>query len=296
VKNKVLVLGTAFIFVVVSLLAGLWGGAKAGSGDFQETQLVAVSEENSMALLQAPSSVLSESSEDIAAASSPSETAIPLSIVETANELLALRQSRQHHPGWIWMLEEYTGGPQRGLPNGVIFPDHYLIETWYHVNQELLVDRYVFLERDLDGNILQLAVYSDGQSWSSVFGETVESPPFPVPANLDVDFLPRVAGGNSRSTSSVVQTELEGQQVYKFSGQEWLSGPTKFATIEHSIIGTEVDFFFDANTGLCTRYVYRLILAKDRSTVFYAESLFTIEFGAEPPQEILDLFEAPFRQ
>jgi len=160
-------------------------------------------------------------------------------------------------------------------------PDHYVTESWYHINDAKLVDEYVTLEKSMDGQILQATVSHDGKYWNSYTGQTGKFEPFSL--RIDEENLNRhieYAATNPHTVEVIDSTTV------KITAAQMYAEPFTLDGYEKRITGTIGYDYYDIDTGNMIQSEV-IILFEDGSNEVLSRVIFTIKLDSTPPSEIM---------
>jgi hypothetical protein len=211
--------------------------------------------------------------------------------MEVIGELLNKSYSIVYNPGWIYIEEEHIGDRDTMIPEGVIYPEPWYRIGWYHVNDDLLVDKYVHLDKGGQGDLFQITVFTDGYSWNSFYGDITAVKPFRL-SRRDRVVLDSIL--NSPNASPFVDlVDGDGSPTYIFTRSERIEPlDVHFETLGRvTVVGMEVHDNFDAETGSYKKLLQFVFLEGDENPQLLYEVNYKTELDAQPPQEIFDLIE-----
>ena len=156
------------------------------------------------------------------------------------------------NPGWLYIKESGEGDGDlsgRGsLPNGQDIPINYTSEIWYHFDDQLRVIEFVSIQRDANGQAVQIGVHSNGTSWNSATGETSALEPF-VLSTLDYGFAEQATAFAASSQVDEMAVVLNGKPALLFSSLESYPEPLLMAEANQSVVANEGRAYLDPETG-----------------------------------------------
>jgi hypothetical protein len=195
-------------------------------------------------------------------------------------------------PGWLHVTEKATYDVDKEnlgtLSNGAVVPLQYQVDTWYHINDRGLVFQYVLIQSTLDGETVQVSVYTDQVIRNLMTNTVIQKEAYSLGA-MDYHFSDEMVDFTDRTGKSATLklTKVDGHQAAIFTLDETLSEPTTTENYNQPVYGTRTIAYYDTQSGLLFRFE-RIRIFKDGSerTFYYTD--ITVEQNANPPADILD--------
>jgi hypothetical protein len=195
----------------------------------------------------------------------------PSDLIATVKYLKAAIQEYYNVSGWIFIKSESFNFRR---PDGSIDmlhrPDHYVTESWYHINAAKLVDECVTLEKSMDGQILQATVSHAGKFE-------------PFSLRIDEENLNRhieYAATNPHTVEVIDSTTV------KITVVDMSPEPFTLDGYEKRITGTIGYNYYDIDTGSRIQSEV-IILFEDGSNEVLSRVIFTIRLDLTPPPETM---------
>jgi len=216
--------------------------------------------------------------------------------IDSISNLINKSAKTINQSGWVHVEETtvYDIDQENNgiLPDGKMIPLSYINDSWYHINDEGLVDQSVSMMKSDTGEILQTTIFSNNVSWSSSANEDTAQGPFYLGA-LDYNFAADVQDILSRQS---VQPEFVNEKESIKSGISTFAVNEKLdpalLTVDYKMPVYSVSTFasFDNTTGFLTE-LNRVMKFEDGSERTYFHITLKIDTGLEPPKEIVTLIE-----
>lgn len=212
--------------------------------------------------------------------------------LEELQALVAKGALPTNKAGWIYIKSttDYDSDlPNNGtLSNGQAIPNHFTSEDWLHLDDQQQVFESVSIMRSLDGQIIQVGVFSNGTVWNSATGESYPLTPWKL-GLLDNGFSKEVQRHIGITTLEKANTQLNGLPLTLFVMRETYNKPTQSADFKQPSLSSEQRAYFDPVTGQLRLSEMVVNLADGTERVFSRGST-DIQFDALPPAEVLNYF------
>ncbi|HIE25378.1 MAG TPA: hypothetical protein EYP74_05185, partial [Anaerolineales bacterium] len=98
------------------------------------------------------------------------------------------------------------------FPNGVVLPLHQIEDSWFFLNEEMLVIKMVSLVKNNAGEIVQFGVYKNGTIQNSVFDEQNQQEPYLL-GNLDGGLTRDLSRAEEYGAVVKVNTFVDGEDA-----------------------------------------------------------------------------------
>jgi len=203
---------------------------------------------------------------------------------------------RINQPGWVHVQETtvYDIDQENNgvLPDGKVIPLSYINDSWYHINNDGLVDQSVSMMKSDTGETLQTTVFTNNVSWSSSANEDTAQGPYYL-GSLDYHFAADVQDVLSRLS---VQPEFVNAKdsiisgISTFAVNEKLDPPLLTVDYKMPVYLVSTIANFENTTGFLTE-LNRVMKFEDGSERTYFHITLKIDTGIEPPKEIITLIE-----
>jgi hypothetical protein len=188
--------------------------------------------------------------------------------------------------GWLY-VKEYLTHDVDPLPDieGLIPLQDTVTEIWYYINSNGMVEKFVTIEKTVNGEITQIAVFSDGTVWNSSVDEIVTQESF-LFEGLHYG-LPSQLKSPDIEVNTVVNGDLN---VTEFSISIPENEPIDMLDYDKALLSMGHYYIFDSLTGFL----------KTKKTIAYLEDgsqreldfiQVEVKIGAAPPSEVLKYFE-----
>lgn len=190
--------------------------------------------------------------------------------------------------GWLYMVTHHMRDKDRvsSLPNGQVIPLNYLSETWYHLNDQGQAVEVIAFMRSEDGEPVQISTFR-GNIWRNLtIGEKWGGEPFTP--RLDLGFSADAAQAHGwGSTLSQQTVTLAGRTALRFTMRDEFGSPLLMEGYTQPVISAERRAYFDTRSGALLLLERVLVTADGKERVVERVDPITIEYGAEPPAEVL---------
>jgi len=190
--------------------------------------------------------------------------------------------------GWLHMVTHHMRDKDRGssLPNGQAIPLNYISETWYRLDDQGQAVEVIAFMRSEDGEPVQISTFR-GNIWRNLtVGEKWDGEPFmPRP---DLGFSADAAQAREwGSTLSQQTVTLAGRTALRFTMRDEFGSPLLMEGYAQPVISAERRAYFDARSGALFLLERVLVIADGKERVVERMDPITIEYGVEPPAEVL---------
>ncbi len=191
--------------------------------------------------------------------------------------------------GWVHVVMKQTinSDTTNTAPDGSIAPNEFITEDWVMLDENGNQVRGVFLQRNLEGNIIQVSILKDGNWHNLTYGDVISAPES-LPYTFDFGF-PEVATRLKNSLTKS-QVELNGESLEKFSAMEKYAESARILGLSKKTTAFATEVFY--NTGGMIKYYQTTYTFEDGSSQVSSRIEVQIfEQGIEPPVEIMDYLE-----
>jgi len=234
-----------------------------------------------------------------AAVDAPIPVSVPPGRSEATDDQETIRQAIQtlvaqwsgtvrQGSGWLHMVTHHMRDKDRvsSLPNGQAIPLNYISETWYHLNDQGQAVEVIAFMRSEDGEPVQISTFR-GNIWRNLtVGEKWGGEPFTP--RLDLGFSADAAQAHGwGSTLSQQTVTLAGRTALRFTMRDEFGSPLLMEGYAQPVISAERRAYFDARSGALLLLERVLVTADGKERVVERVDPITIEYGAEPPAEVL---------
>lgn len=188
---------------------------------------------------------------------------------------------------WLY-VKEYVTHDVDPLPDieGLIPLQDTVTEIWYYINPNGMVEKFVTIEKTLDGEITQIAVFSDATAWNSSVDEFVSQKPF-LFEGLHYGLPYSQIKSPDIKVSTVVNGDLN---VTEFSISIQENEPIDMLDYDKALLSMDHYYVFDNLTGflITKKTIAHLEDGSERELDFIQVE---VKIGVEPPSEVLKYFE-----
>ena len=193
-----------------------------------------------------------------------------------------------------WLHYKYTY--ESDLENGIVFPDdsimpkEYVWESWYLVNEEGIVIESVTSLIDLEGSIIQQAVFANGTEYNLTFNiNHTNLEDYPLLLDLGVARMMLQGYENGLPLSSETD-EIDGRAVIRFILNQQYDDLNYISGSSQPVQAANMELVLDQNSGEILESKTVFILEDNTQELLQRQYDFTIEW-AELPQELGQLIE-----
>lgn len=280
----VVLLGIGFVVVQVRPLQASPQSKQPASADDKNNLIT--SDASELSIIVNPVSITADNN---APTSTPE---VDVSIVQEAQMLIQRwEDSLLLTPGWYHVISQHDRANKEvgSLPNGQSIPLDYVMDGWYKVNSDELVEAGVFIMRDFEGNEVQKSIYQDGTMRNLTFG--IEHPAEPAPLYLDFGFNRRLAETATNAHQlTVTQATLRNKtmSVFTIRNEDALGAVAGF---DQPITGSVYSAYFDSAEGSLAR-IERAFVIDGEVQVIETVDLLLAEMVTELPIEIQEALQS----
>lgn len=216
-----------------------------------------------------------------AAAPTPSteETNQKEQLSKEIQELFLAKEQELLKPGWLHIVYKTSlrKDVDRGfLTDGVPFPNEYIMEDWYLLDEENYAITSVTFMRDLEGNIVQKTIMVDGIMTNTTLGDQMSVEKFKP--SLDGGYLSMVA-----SMDTILGKKQENEKnfiVYEI----------KSNVVDGSVYQVAIQLFFDVQGNF--RKSETITIDTDGSEAIDSVTEFLVfENLKEPSKDVMDYYD-----
>lgn len=224
------------------------------------------------------------SNQDLSLAEKPkTEQVEPVEMLQALNgrALAALR------PGWVHLHEEkhyFTEAENNGvLPNQVAIPNDQIIDTWFNIRADRRILQSVSIMRTMDGQIVQVGVFSNGRAWNSATNEVQTEEPFRL-EGFDYNFLRELQRLQAFGAKVEMREQKtpDGGEGTLFIVRLLSGAPEKFDDFSRPVIASERRGLFSKESGYLIEEEV-IFTFDDGSQQIYSRVTQEIKF--EPPAD-----------
>jgi hypothetical protein len=214
----------------------------------------------------------------------------PNTILQEMKTLADRFSSKNLKPGWIHLSNQYFSYNDKGdgvLPSGGDIPKAYILEEYYHLNNERIAYEGVTFMKTLDGNIIQVNLLKKGVIKSLTFENANDVSPFSpeLDGGTVRNFTSAVKDGGHIKTASAIL--LNGEPSTLFDILNKFNQPMKFDRFNQPVNGIEKKAYFDEDGKLIQLDVYYSFIDGTQK-LDGSSTHFIVESGIVPPTEILN--------
>lgn len=221
-------------------------------------------------------------------------------LVENASRII-------NQPGWVYLKTIQVSDTDLEnfgvLPDGSVIPESYVMENWFHINEDGLVYEMIGMMKTLEGEIVQISAAANSKTWNSAFEgfEGEETPFFPKSlGGMDGRFLRNLEEQVEKfqQQPELVMETVNGNLLVTVSYsqiQEWPQLKENYknwqiAQYKELPISNTVTAVFDAATGFNIKTESVLTFEDGSQRVLYSSKKY-IETGIQPPAGMLKYLE-----
>lgn len=190
-------------------------------------------------------------------------------------------------PGWIHLVTETTTNPQAGQT----YPPPYLTsEQWYEIDPGGYVVRSVWIDKDANGNTIQLAAAVGNYSVNFTFGDAGFNNSQPY--QFSADMLTRDLAQAEQYGATVTREEItcdDGQSCILITTFETFSQPVQNPGETQVLAGAGRKVWISLTTGQQIQFQAFGRLEDGTERVDYTQRYLLAEKVPLPPQNILDI-------
>lgn len=189
--------------------------------------------------------------------------------------------------GWLY-VNEYMTHDVDPLPaiEGLIPLVDTNTDMWYYINSSGVVEKFVTIERTMDGQIAQVGIYSNGTAWNTMvdeiisvetllFEEILYGLPYShlISPDLAISYILKDGLSSTEFTITVVEKE-----------------PVDMLDYDKALVSMEHRYIFDTVTGFLVGK--KTIAHLEDGTQRESDNIqVVVKLGIEPPPDVLEYFE-----
>lgn len=191
--------------------------------------------------------------------------------------------------GWLYIKTHRThdiDAENFGVfSNGQELPKEYIFEDWFFINERGLIEQSVSIQTAMDGDIVQVGVYSDGTSWNTAVDEVR----YQAPASF-IGFDAGLQSELNNETLTMIPVVENDKQLMKYDFTLTEKEPVLADEYFKPQTSMKMEYFFDQSTGFLLRFKQTVFLEDGTQRIFdFFESDYQI--GREPPPDVLAYFD-----
>ena len=185
-------------------------------------------------------------------------------------------------------MNEYMTHDVDSLPDieGLIPLQDTVTEMWFYINSSGIVERSITIQETIDGQIVQVGVYSDGTAWNTLVDEIVPAEPF-LFEGLHYGLPNSQLNSPDIHVNTIVNGELS---VTEFSISILEDEPVDMLDYDKDLLFMDHYYVFDSLTGFLKtkKTIAHLEDGSQRELDFIQVE---VKIGVEPPSDVLKYFE-----
>lgn len=217
---------------------------------------------------------------------SPQTEQKQLSISEQVGNLTEKGATNYRKAGWIHMVTHQTlnSDTQNTAPDGTVAPNEYITDDWILLDNNGNEVQGVFLQRNMQGNIIQVSVLKDKAWHNLTYGDIIPAPDTLI---FTPDFGFSEMAVRLKDTLEKGTVNIKGKKLTKFIAKENYQKPSKFLEFNSPVTSINTEAIYD-DTGIVTLYQTVFMMQDGSERIRDSVEIVTMETVIEPPFEILN--------
>lgn len=207
-----------------------------------------------------------------------------LTISEEIHGLSEKWISKYQKAGWIHVVTHQIlhSDTQNVAPDGFTAPNEFITDDWILLDNKGNEIQGVFLQRNMQGDVIQVSVLKDKAWHNLTFGDVI-----PAPDNLvfTPDFGFSETALRLKNTLEKTTADIKGKKLLKFIAKEKYQAPTKFVEFDSLVSSVNTEAVYDDN-GVVALYQTVFVMQDGSEHVKDSVEAVTMESAVEPPVEI----------
>lgn len=190
--------------------------------------------------------------------------------------------------GWVY-IREYQKYDVDPIPpvEGLIPLTDTITDMWYYINSSGMVERFVTIQRTMDGQIAQVGIYSNGTAWNTMVDEIIPMEPY-LFEPFDYGLFYQLKKPELKSEKI---NKKDGERVVEFKIKNVEKEPVKLLDYSKKLLSMEYQYVFDDATGFIVSVKNIASMEDGTQRDFSNTQIEEIRFNAEPPADVLEYFE-----
>jgi hypothetical protein len=187
--------------------------------------------------------------------------------------------------GWFYYKDYQKHDVDPPTIEGVIPLVDTTTDYWYYINSSGMVERFVTIQRTMDGQIAQVGIYSDGTAWNTTVDEIVRTETFLFELHYG---LPYHLKSPDMKINNIIKN---GSGLVEFTNRFTEEKPIDLLDYSKALLSMEYYYYFDAVTGFIVSAKTIAHLEDGTQREFLYVQIEEIKLNAEPPADVLQYFE-----
>lgn len=193
--------------------------------------------------------------------------------------------------GWLHGREHRKydiDAPNFGVhPNGMAIPTEEETDFWFYFNDEGFIERSVTIVRNMDGQVVQAGIYSNGTSWNTATNEIRSDEMFPWGYGFDYGLHYYLDNPDLTWSNSSDQND---KPVTTFTIRVQEDKPAVVEEFSSPILAMDHYYYFDTETGFLS-HTYSIAHLENGSQRIFEDIRVEFSTGVTPPPDVLAYFE-----
>jgi hypothetical protein len=217
---------------------------------------------------------------------SPEQAQEQLALSDQVHGLSEKWANTYQKAGWIHVVthQAIDSDLENIRPDGQPAPNDFITEDWILLDGKGQEIKGVFLQKNINGEIIQVSILRDKFWYNLTFGDIIPAPD-DLAYTLDFGF-PEIANRLKNELKKTTET-IKGKKLVKYSAEEKYSTPSKFLEFNNMVNSIDTQAFYNDNGQV---ELYQTIVNfqdGSRRTSMMVEVL-NFEQVVNPPADVLN--------
>ena len=207
-------------------------------------------------------------------------------------QTLRMKTQAAARSNWVY-FKEYSKGEVDvsdfgAFENGQVLPTESISEQWMFVNEAGVVEQSISVQRTMEGEVVQVGVFSKGTGWNTATDEIIPQPPealsFELDYGLRFEFL--------RSPDLQLSHSIgpDGKRLAQFVITKKEDQPVLVREYKKPQQAMEVRYLFDEDTGFITS-LEAIAHFEDGTERVYQSIQVEVKLGVTPSAEVYEYLQ-----
>lgn len=221
---------------------------------------------------------------------SPQQEQTQLTLAEQIHRLSSKWASQYLKAGWLHVVTHQTlhSDSQNIAPDGSVASNEFVTDDWILLDNKGNEIQGVFLQRNMQGDVIQVSVLKDKAYHNLTYGDVI-----PAPENMAFtpDFGFSETASKLKDTLEKTTADIKGKKLTKFIAKEKYQTPTKFVEFNSLVSSLNTEAVYN-ESGAVTLYQTVFVMQDGSERVKDSIEVTTMETVIEPPVEISNYLNA----
>ena len=149
------------------------------------------------------------------------------SLVDQVNALSQEWKNKYIKSGWVHVVTQQVlnSDTTNVAPDGSAAPNEFISDDWSFLDKEGNIIKGVFLQRNVNGDIIQVSIFKNKTFYNLTYGDVIAAPDALI---LTGDFGFSEIAGRLKNNLEKTTADVKGKKLLKFVAKEKYEHPSKF--------------------------------------------------------------------